>query len=90
MVRGMLCPWKDRQQAKECGSLQNPEKARKQIPLPSPASKRDVALLRSLYAGQAATVRTGHGTTDCFQIGKEYVRAVYCHPAYLTYMQSTS
>ena len=29
-------------------------------------------------------------TTDWFQIGKEYVKAVYCHPAYLTYMQSTS
>ena len=27
-------------------------------------------LLRILYAGQEATVRTGHGTTDCFQIGK--------------------
>ena len=27
-------------------------------------------LLRSLYAGQEATVRTGHGTTDRFQIGK--------------------
>ena len=27
-------------------------------------------LLRSLYAGQEARVRTGHGTTDCFQIGK--------------------
>ena len=37
-----------------------------------------------------ATDRTGHGTTDWFQIGKEYVKAVYCHPAYLTYMQSTS
>ena len=47
-------------------------------------------LLRNLYAGQEATVRTRHGTTDLFQIGKEYVKAVYCHPAYLTYMQSTS
>ena len=47
-------------------------------------------LLRNLYAGQEATVRTGHGTTDWFQTGKEYVKAVYCHPAYLTYMQSTS
>ena len=47
-------------------------------------------LLRNLYAGQEATVRTGHGTTDWFQIGKEFVKAVYCHPAYLTYMQSTS
>ena len=27
-------------------------------------------LLRNLYAGKEATVRTGHGTTDCFQIGK--------------------
>ena len=35
-------------------------------------------LLRNLYAGQEATVRTGHGTT------KEYVKAAYCHPAYLT------
>ena len=28
-------------------------------------------LLRNQYAGQEATVRTGHGTTECFQIGKE-------------------
>ena len=28
-------------------------------------------LLRNLYAGQEATVRTGHGTADWFQIGKE-------------------
>ena len=47
-------------------------------------------LLRKLYAGQEATVRIGHGTTDWFQTGKEYVKAVYCHPAYLTSMQSTS
>ena len=46
--------------------------------------------LRNLYAGQEATLRTGHGTTDWFQIGKGVVKAVYCHPAYLTYIQSTS
>ena len=46
-------------------------------------------LLRNLYAGQEATVRISHGTTDWFQTGKKY-KAVYCHPAYLTYMQSTS
>ena len=40
-------------------------------------------LLRNLYAGQEATVSTGHETADCFQIGKGV-----CHPAYLTYMQS--
>ena len=28
------------------------------------------SFLRNLYAGQEATVRTGHATTDCFQIGK--------------------
>ena len=47
-------------------------------------------LLRNLYAGQEAAVRTGHGTTDWFQIGKGGRQAVYCYPAYLTYMQSTS
>ena len=47
-------------------------------------------LLRHPYAGQKATGRTGHGRTDWFQIGKEYVKAVYCHPAYLTYMKRTS
>ena len=47
-------------------------------------------LLRNLYAGQEATVRTGHGTTDWFQIGKGDVKAVYCHSAYLTYLQSKS
>ena len=46
--------------------------------------------LRNLYAGQEATVRTGHGTTDCSKSGNEYVKAVYCHTACLTYMQSTS
>ena len=45
-------------------------------------------LLRNLHAGQEATVRTGQGTTDWFQIEKEYIKAVYCHP--LTYTQSTS
>ena len=56
-------------------------------------------LLRNLYAGQEATVRTGHGTTDWFHIDhpnpnpnslKVYVKAIYRHPVYLTYMQSTS
>ena len=44
-------------------------------------------LLRNLYAGQEVTVRTGHETTDWFQIGKGVRQG--CHPAYLTYMQST-
>ena len=47
-------------------------------------------LLRNLYAGQEATDRNGHGTMDWFQTGQGYFKAVYCYPAYLTYMQSTS
>ena len=47
-------------------------------------------LSRNLYAGQEATGRIGHRTTDWFQIGKGVRQGWYCHPAYLTYMQSTS
>ena len=47
-------------------------------------------LLRNLYAHQEATVRTGHETTDFSKLGKECIKAVYCHPAYLTAMQSVS
>ena len=39
-----------------------------------------ICLLRNLYAGQEAKVRTGYGTTDWFQIEKEYIKAVYCQP----------
>ena len=49
-----------------------------------------ICLLRNLYAGQDATVRTGHGTIDWFQIGKGVCRGCILSPAYLTYMQSTS
>ena len=37
-------------------------------------------LLRSLYAGQEATVRTGHGTTDWFQIGKRVCQVCILSP----------
>ena len=47
-------------------------------------------LLRNLYVGQEATVKTTHGTMDWFKLGKEYDKAVYCHPAYLTFTQSAS
>ena len=48
------------------------------------------SLLRKLYAGQEATVRTDMEKQTGSKSGKEYVKAVYCHPAYSTYMQSTS
>ena len=62
-----------------CGNL-------KQMGIPDHLTR----LLRNLYADQEATARTGHGTTDCSKQEKEYIKAVYCHPAYFAYMQSTS
>ena len=47
-------------------------------------------LLRNLYAGQEAAVRTGHGTTDWFQIGKGvcqgYILSPYLSNLYVEYM----
>ena len=49
-------------------------------------------LLKNPLADQEATARTRRGATDWIgsKLGKEYDKAVYCHPAYLTSMQSTS
>ena len=47
-------------------------------------------LLRNLYAIQKAKARTGHRTWTGSKLGKEYIKAVYYYPAYLTYMQSKS
>ena len=46
-------------------------------------------LLRNLYAGQEATELDMEQQTGS-KLGKEYDKAVYCHPAYLTSMQSMS
>ena len=47
-------------------------------------------LLKNLYVGQEATVRTLNGTRGWFKIEKEYNRAVCCHLVCLTYTLSTS
>ena len=47
-------------------------------------------LLRNLYAGQEATARIRYEHQTSSKLGKAYFKAPYCHPAYLTYMQSTS
>jgi len=47
-------------------------------------------LLGHLYSGQEATVRPDWEQQTASKLGKEYVKAVYCHPIYLTYMQRTS
>ena len=41
---------------------------------------RLTCLLRNLYAGQETTVRTGHGTTDLFQIGKAVLQGCILSP----------
>ena len=48
------------------------------------------SLLINLYEGEEATLRNGHRQPTGSKLGKEYANALYCHPAYLTYMQSTS
>ena len=49
--------------------------------------------MRNLYAGQEATVRTGHGTTDWFQIGKEVRQGCILSPClfnlYAEYIRNT-
>ena len=47
-------------------------------------------LLRSLYAGQIATVRTGHGTTDWFQIGKGVCQGYILSPNFFNLYAGTS
>ena len=51
--------------------------------------KKFTCLLRNLYEGQEATEPEMEQWTGS-KLGKEYIKAVYCHPAYLTYMHSTS
>ena len=49
-----------------------------------------ICLLRNLYAGQEAIVRLDMEQQTGSKEEKEFVKAVYCHPVYLTSMQSTS
>ena len=47
-------------------------------------------LMRNLYAGQKQQLELSMKQQTGSKLGKEYVKDVYCHPAYLTYMQSAS
>ena len=49
-----------------------------------------ICLLGNLYAGQEATVRTGHGIMDWFQIGKGVHQGCVSSPCLFTYTQRTS
>ena len=75
-----------------CGSQQTVEKL-KEMGLPEHLT----CLLRSLYVGQEAIVRTLNGAVDALKLGNEYgkiekgyYRAVCCHPVCLIYTLSTS
>ena len=48
------------------------------------------SLLRNLYAGQEAAVRTGHGTTDWFQIGKGVCQGCILSPCLFNIYEETS
>ena len=71
----------DYAKAFDCVAYNKPWKILEEMDIPDHLS----CLLRNPYAGQEATVRTGHGTTDWFQIVKGGRQGCY-----LTYMQSTS
>ena len=49
-----------------------------------------ICLLRNLYAGKKQQLEPDMEQQTGSKLGKEHVKAIYCHPAYLTYMQSTS
>ena len=68
----------------DCGDHNKLWKILKEMGIPDHLT----CLLRNLYEGQEATVRTGHEIGS--KLGKEYNKAVYCHPANLIYMQRTS
>ena len=60
----------------DCVDYNKPWKILKQMGTPDHLT----CLLRNLYAGQEATVRTGHGTTDWFQIGKGVCKGCILSP----------
>ena len=76
----------DYTKAVDCVDHKKPRKALKETGIPDPLTR----LLRNLNKGQAVTVRTLYRKTDWFKFGKEYKKAVCCHPVCLTYMLSTS
>ena len=49
-----------------------------------------ICLLRNLYAGQEKQLEPDMEQWTDSKFGKYFINAVYCHPAYLTYMQNTS
>ena len=78
--KDIFCCFVDYSNAFDCADHNKLWKILKQIGMPD----HPTCLLRNLYLDQEATVKTQHGTMDWFKIRKEYAKAVYCHPVYLT------
>ena len=76
----------DHAKAFDCENHNKPWKTIKEVGIPNHLT----CLLRNLYAGQEATVRTLYGTTDCSRLRKESNRPVCCHPVCLIYTLSRS
>ena len=66
----------DHAKAFDCVDYNNLWKILQEVGIPDHLT----CLLRNLYAGQEATVRTGHGTTDCFQFGKRVTQGCILLP----------
>ena len=64
----------------------NSEKFLKEMRIPDNLT----CLLRNLYADKKQQLKLSMHQMTGSTLGKEYVKAVYCHPAYLTSMQGTS
>ena len=71
-----------------CGPQETVENSETEGNIKSPDLPPETSVCRSRRIGHGHG--TGQGTPDWFQTGKEYVKAIYCHPAYLIYMQNTS
>ena len=82
MIGTCLDPFIDYPRIFDCVDCSKPWKILKEIRTPDHLT----CLLRNLYAGQETIIRTGHGTTDWFQIGKGVHQGCILSPAYLTYM----
>ena len=76
----------DYAKAFDCVDHNNLKKILQEIGIPDHLT----CLLRNLYAAQDATVTTDMEQWTGSKLGREYIKAEYCHPAYLTSMQSTS
>ena len=70
----------------DCVDHNKPWKILKEMGIPDHLT----CLLRNLYAGQEVQLEPDMEQQTGSKSRKDYVKAVYCHPAYLTYMQNTS